>query len=61
MTKYLVISSILLFFFTGETRAPVPAKSQNIDLKLNAGSHMDKDLKDWFDRADSSTGLLFPF
>ena len=26
MTKYLVISSILLFFYTGETRAPVPAK-----------------------------------
>ncbi len=60
MTKYLVLTSILLFLHTGETRAPVPAKSQNMDVKITAGSHMDQNLKNYakknkFKRVSDST------
>ena len=54
MTKYLVLASIITFIYTSETRAPVPAKSQTLDIKTKMTNPMDKDLKNWFDRADSS-------
>ena len=54
MIKNLVLASLAIVFGAGETRAPVPAKSRNLNQRVTSTSRIDVNLKNWFDRVDSS-------
>ena len=54
MIKNLVLASLALVFGAGETRAPVPAKSRNLNQQVTSKSRIDVNLKNWFDRVDAS-------
>ena len=45
MIKNLVLASLAIVFGAGETRAPVPAKSRNLNQRVQCTSRIDVNLK----------------